>query len=84
MTVKLKVIRWRLKEIMARYDIKGTALAKELGVREASISNLRNSATMPRVDGKKIDELCQALSKLANKKITFADLYEEIEENESF
>ncbi|HEY9768581.1 MAG TPA: helix-turn-helix transcriptional regulator [Coleofasciculaceae cyanobacterium] len=81
MAAAFKVIRWRLKEIMARYDITGIALAKELGVREASISNLRKSSTMPRIDGNRVDELCKALTKLANKKISFADLYEEMEED---
>lgn len=84
MTATLTVIRWRLKEVMARYDIKGIDLAKELGVREASISNLRNSSTMPRMDGNRIDELCKALTKLAGRKINFADLYEELEEKNFF
>ncbi len=80
MVITLEMIRWRLKEVMARYDIKGIDLAKELGVREASVSNLRNSKTMPRIDGKKIEQLCSSLSKLAGRKISFADLYEEVEE----
>ena len=80
MAATLKMIRWRLKEVMARYDIKGIDLAKEMGVRDASISNLRNSKTMPRLDGERIDQLCKALSKLAERRISFADLYEEVEE----
>lgn len=79
MTATLQVIRWRLKEVMARYDVTGVALAEELGVRTASISNLRRSSTMPRIDGKRVNDLCKALSKLAGTKISFADLYEEME-----
>jgi len=79
MTVSTPMIRWRLKEVMARYDITGVDLAEEMGVRSATVSNLRTSKTMPRLDGKKIEDLCLALSKLAKTKIRFSDLYEEME-----
>ena len=79
MTVSAPMIRWRLKEVMARYDITGVDLAQELGVRDATVSHLRKAKTMPRLDGKKIEELCRALSKLAKTKIRFSDLYEEME-----
>ncbi len=79
MTVTSLMIRWKLKEVMARYDITGVDLAKELGVNEAAVSNLRNSKTIPRIGGAKIQNLCKALCKLAGTKIKFADLYEEID-----
>ena len=63
---------------MARYRITGVALAKELNVRDATISNLRTSKTMPRMDGKKVNELTEALSKLTGKQILFTDLFEEV------
>ena len=81
MAVVQVMIRWRLKEVMARYDITGIALAQEMGVRESTISNLRTARTLPRIDGNRVYQLCQALSKLAGKKISFADLYEEMEED---
>ncbi len=74
------MIRWKLKEVMARYDITGVALAKELNIRTATVSDWRTSKTLPRLGGERLDELCKALSKLARKKIRFADLFEEVEE----
>lgn len=73
------MIRWKLKEVMARYDITGVDLADELRVRTATISNLRRSKGMPRLNGEKIDELTAALSKLSGTKIYFHDLYEDTE-----
>ena len=77
MLKKALMIRWKLNEVMARYRITGVALAKELGVRDATVSNLRTSETMPRIDGKKAEELTNALTKLANTTIRFTDLLEE-------
>ena len=74
------MIRWRLKEVMARYDIKNIDLAKEIGTREASVSNWRRAKTIPRIGGERIDEICNALSKLSGRKISLADLYEDVEE----
>ena len=59
------LIRWRLREVMARYHIKGVDLANQLGVSGNSISNLRNSKTMPRIDGESLNNLCNALNQLA-------------------
>lgn len=65
---------------MARYDIKGVDLARELDVNYSAVSNWRTSKTLPRIGGKRVDEICNALSKLAGRKISFSDLYEEVEE----
>ncbi len=59
------LIRWRLREVMARYKIKAKDLAEELGHSRNSISNMRNSDTMPRLDGYLLNDLCNALNKLA-------------------
>lgn len=71
------MIRWRLKEIMARYSIKGVDLAGKLDISTNAMSNLRNSKTMPRLDGVALDLLCNALNELAqdlDKSIAPADL----------
>lgn len=59
------LIRWRLKEIMARYDIRAGDLAKAMGVSHNSIANLRKAKTMPRLDGESLNKLCNALNFLA-------------------
>jgi DNA-binding Xre family transcriptional regulator len=71
------LIRWTLKEIMARYDIKAGDLAKLMGISGNSIANLRKAKTMPRLDGNSLNNLCNALNLLAqdlDKRITPADL----------
>ncbi len=67
------LIRWRLREVMARYHIKAVDLAKEMGISANAISNLRKSDTMPRLDGESLNNLCNALNKLGlnlNEEIT--------------
>ena len=66
------LIRWRLREVMARYSIKAVDLAKEMGISTNSVSNLRRGNTMPRLDGDSLNNLCNALNKRA------LDLDEEI------
>jgi len=59
------LIRWRLREIMARYRIKAIDLAEDMQVSANSVSNLRNSESMPRLDGSTLSKLCNSLNKLA-------------------
>jgi DNA-binding Xre family transcriptional regulator len=59
------LIKWRLREVMARYRIKAKDLAKELGISSNAVSNLRLSESMPRLDGDSLNNLCNALNKLA-------------------
>jgi DNA-binding Xre family transcriptional regulator len=62
---------------MARYSIKGVDLALKLDISTNAMSNLRNSKTMPRLDGVALDLLCNALNELAqdlDKPIAPADL----------
>ncbi len=70
-------IRWKLREIMARYNITGVDLAKKLGIRTEAVSNLRQSETIPRIGGERIQDLCEALSLLSGTRIRFVDLFEE-------
>lgn len=59
------LIRWRLKEVMARYDIKGVDLAKKLDISANALSSLRKAKTMPHLDGLALNLLCNALNELA-------------------
>lgn len=67
-SMKKVLIKWKLKEVMARYDIKGVDLAKELDVSTNTISSLRRAKTMPRLDGEQLNLLLYALNRLANDK----------------
>ncbi|WP_341532114.1 helix-turn-helix transcriptional regulator (plasmid) [Nostoc sp. UHCC 0302] len=59
------LIKWRLKEVMARHNVKARDLAAEMGVSANSVSNLRNARTMPRLDGEILNNLCESLNRLA-------------------
>ena len=59
------LIRWRLGEVMARHRIKGTDLAERLKTTPNAISRLKKAKTMPRIDGDKLNALCNALNGLA-------------------
>ncbi|MBO3461201.1 helix-turn-helix transcriptional regulator [Aetokthonos hydrillicola Thurmond2011] len=66
------LIKWRLREVMARYNIKSVDLAKELNISPNAVSSLRKAKTMPRLDGNALNNLCNALNRLAE------DLDEEV------
>ncbi len=59
------LIRWRLNEIMARHRVLARELAQDMDTSDNAISNLRRAETMPRIDGKKFDQLCASLTKLS-------------------
>ena len=71
------VIRWKLREVMARKKITNRALAKVLDMHEGSISRLKGLDEMPQIDGKTLSKFCQALS------CSLFDLIEEVSTNES-
>ncbi|PHX53149.1 XRE family transcriptional regulator [Tychonema bourrellyi FEM_GT703] len=50
---------------MARHRIKGSDLAERLKISTNAISRLKNAKTMPRIDGDRLNNLCNALNKLA-------------------
>jgi DNA-binding Xre family transcriptional regulator len=60
------LIKWRLREVMARYNIKAIDLAKQMKLSANAVSNLRQSKTMPRMDGGSLNNLCNALNALAS------------------
>ncbi len=60
------MIRWKLKELMARYNIKSKYLASYLDISPNAVSVLRKAKTMPRIDGLALTLMCNALNKLAN------------------
>lgn len=70
------MIRWRLAELMARYDIPGTALAETLGVTPKAVSHIKRSKSMPKINGETLCKLCGALSELSKREITPYDLIE--------
>ena len=68
---------------MAKYNIKGKDLAEKLDISPNAVSALRNSKTMPRLDGIALNSLCNALNELAedlDKRITPADLLDYIQD----
>lgn len=77
------LIRWRLNEIMARHRIKGSDLAEKLQISNNAVSKLKNAQTMPRIDGERLNALCNALNNLAgDAEITPAMLIEYVRDEE--
>ena len=70
------VIRWRLPELMARKRITNEELAAKLGINRVSVSRLKNTDTMPRINGDTLNQICLALE------VTPADLLEFIPEDQ--
>ena len=79
------MLRWRLREVMARAKITNRELALALNVHETSVSRMKTADTMPRIDGDTLDNLCNCLIRLykdkgINQIVMPADLFEFIPE----
>ena len=77
-------IKWKLSEVMARHRIKGSDLANRLQISNNAVSKLKNAQTMPRIDGERLNALCNALNNLAagDAEITPAMLIEYVRNEE--
>lgn len=71
-----QMIRWKLNELMARHRITNRSLGEQLGKHETSVSRMRTTDKMPRIDGDDLNELCKALTLLAKVNVTPFDLFE--------
>lgn len=56
------MLRWKLREIMARENMTNRRLAEILGIHETNVSNMKRRDTMPRIDGDTLEALCRALN----------------------
>jgi DNA-binding Xre family transcriptional regulator len=70
------VIKWALREWMARHRIKSRDLALELGMHPNSVTRLKNADKLPRMDSDSLDNLCKALDKLSGTQVGLLDLME--------
>jgi putative transcriptional regulator len=55
------MLRWKLREVMARQNMTNRKLAEVVGIHETNISNMKRRDTMPRIDGETLEALCKAL-----------------------
>ena len=63
--LSMSKLRWRLNEVMARHFIRVDHLAERVGISPQSLSNLKNRADMPRIDGTRLCRLCDELTLMA-------------------
>lgn len=61
------MIKWKLREIMARYRIANVELADKLDKHRVTIARMKAENQMPRISGDELDALCDALNDLARK-----------------
>lgn len=57
----IKVIRWKLNELMARKRIRNKDLATALGITENSVYRLRRIDEMPRLSPERLNGICAVL-----------------------
>ncbi len=60
----MSVVRWKLREVMARRRITNKALAIELDVHPTSISRLRTQDVLPEIGGEALGKLIDGINKL--------------------
>lgn len=73
--------RWVLREFMARYKISNVELGNVLGKHVTTIARLKRDDVMPQLKSSEIDELCNALTRLLERKniekeVTYSDLFQ--------
>lgn len=59
---EIKVIHWKLNEVMARKRVRNKELAVALGISENSVYRLRKTDEMPRLTPERLNGICTALS----------------------
>ncbi len=79
------MLRWKLREVMARVRMTNRELAQVLRVHETSVSRMKTADTMPRIDGETLNHLCNGLNHIYRSKgvdviISPADLFEYVPE----
>ena len=57
---EITMLRWKCREVMARYNISNRELAIRLGKHETSIPRLKKDR-MPSMSGDELNALCRAL-----------------------
>ncbi len=55
------MIKWKLREVMARKKITNRALADAMSMHEGSISRIKALDEMPRIDSKTLSKFCEEL-----------------------
>lgn len=69
---------WNLRKVMDERRIKGKELAEKVGKHPNTIYRMRDATEMPSVDGKLLNDLCNALD------CTLTDLVQYIPDNKKF
>lgn len=66
-----RMIRWRLRILMAEQNINNKTLAKLTGLHPTTISRLKNTDELKQISGEALNSLCNALSCTPNDLIAF-------------
>lgn len=56
------MLRWKLREVMARENMTNRRLAELIEIHETNVSNMKRRDTMPRLDGETLEAICKALN----------------------
>ena len=72
---KARMIRWRLRVLMAEKNINNKTLAKLTGLHPTTISRLKNTDELKQVSGDVLNSLCNALVCTPNDLIEFTSFY---------
>jgi DNA-binding Xre family transcriptional regulator len=68
---KVRMIRWRLRVLMAERNINNKTLAELTGLHPTTISRLKNTDELKQITGEALDALCNALVCTPNDLIVF-------------
>jgi putative transcriptional regulator len=61
LVMELTMLRWKLREVMARENMTNRRLSEIIGIHETNVSNMKRRDTMPRIDGETLEKICAAL-----------------------
>ena len=61
LVIETPMLRWKLREVMARENMTNRRLAEIIGIHETNVSNMKRRDTMPRIDGDALEAICKAL-----------------------
>ena len=70
------MIKWKLVELMQRYEISGRALAERLEISQNAMSSLRNAKAMPMIGSDRLSRIIIELRSISGQQIELNEIIE--------
>lgn len=74
------MIIWKLEKLLYLRGVSNVDLGNKLGDSQTAITKLKKRVDMPRINGERLEKICEAIASLSGKKVELSDLIEYVPE----